>query len=437
MPRSFLSQALQVAGSASYDDAIASPHSAGVAEAQTALEGDLNVMRTLMKDLLGATNWYDTPEMTIKGIADKYFIERITPAGFDNQSSGTGTSTTNFDTAIKTITGHNNGAGDSSTGGVIVDATKAYRIAIRDASTKNPIDDGSGNEVYARLSWSGTQYILNWYSTQSGVEVAYNFTGAINIDVAFVGVSRRYEDLDWNQFIDPSWHDVAGLTGVLDDSNVTTGPWTYLLTGLTTQQQVNNKLDLLGSSANGNGASLIAIEDASAWYATGNIEGALNELETLLGSTTSTTYNFTENNVLADNDYVYPALNKLDLKWGDLASVANGEGASLVGVEDAGAYYTGVNVEAVLQEIGQKIEDVSGWEKVVETTVVPISSGASHTIPGGKTYTLATGANMDVYLDGQLLVAGAANDYQELTTSTISFNFTVPTGKNITYMIRK
>ena len=65
--------------------------------------------------------------------------------------------------------------------------------------------------------------------------------------------------------------------------------------------------------------------------------------------------NFTEDNVLADNDAVYAALDKLDLKWGDLASTTNGEGASLTGVEDAGAYFNGTDVEAVLQEIGATV----------------------------------------------------------------------------------
>jgi len=35
-----------------------------------------------------------------------------------------------------------------------------------------------------------------------------------------------------------------------------------------------------------------------------------------------------------------------------LASTANGEGASLIGSEDAGGYFTGDNVEAILQELG-------------------------------------------------------------------------------------
>lgn len=38
-----------------------------------------------------------------------------------------------------------------------------------------------------------------------------------------------------------------------------------------------------------------------------------------------------------------------------LASTANGQGASLVGIEDAGAYYTGNTVEAALQELGAAV----------------------------------------------------------------------------------
>lgn len=113
----------------------------------------------------------------------------------------------------------------------------------------------------------------------------------------------------------------------------------------------------LNSTSNGEGASIIGIEDASTYYTGTSVEAALNELEAQLGGDTSSTYNFTEDNVLADDDAVYAALNKLDLKWGDLASTANGEGASLVGIEDAGSYFTGTTVEAALQELAADVED--------------------------------------------------------------------------------
>lgn len=436
MPRSLLYQPLQVGASPVYDDTISSPHTAGVAEGQVELNGDLNVLRTLMKDLLGATNWYDTPEMSIKGIADKYFIELIHPNTFDDVATGTGTSSTAFDTAIKAITGHNNGGGTSIAGGVIVNATKPYRIEIRDHDTQNPIDDGGNNEVYGRLTWSGTQYVVNWYSYISGTETAYNFVASVDIDMAYVALSRRYEDLNWDVFLNNGWHDVAGPLGTIDDSNVTTGPWSFLLTGKTTAQQAFDKIDKLGSTASGEGASGVAIYDLLGYYTGLQAEAALQEIATQLGGTNSTTYNFTENNVLADNDTVYPALNKLDLKWGDLASAVNGEGASLVGVEDAGGFFAGTDVEAVLQEIGQDLEDVSGWKKEQETAG-PISSGAAHTLPNSLTYTLGSGANLDVYFRGQLLTEGAANDYIEDTTSTVKFNFTVPASSNLIYCVRK
>lgn len=437
MPRSFLSQELQVSASALYDDAISTPHSQGVAEGQTHIEGDLNVLRTLLKNALGTTNWYDESNMTVNAISDKYFIQRITPSGFDDFASGTGTSTTGLDAFIKAVTGHNDGGGSSIAGGVVVDDTRSYRIALRNASTKNPIDDGQGNEVFGRLAWNGTQYVLNYRSIHNGVESDYTFATSQNIDVSLIAISRRYEDLDWNQFLDPSWHDVAGLTGTLQDSNVSTGPWSFLLSGLTTQQQVNQRVDNLGSTASTEGASRIAIHDAAAWFTGERVEAALTEIKDLFGSTTSATYNFTENNVLADNDSVYPALNKLDLKWGDLASTTAGEGASLVGVEDAAAWFTGTTVEAVLQEIGLKLDNVSGWQKASTTTTAPIASGSSWTIPGGLTYTMANGAHLDVYLDGQLLLEGAGNDYVESSTTQIQFAFTVPNSKNITIAVRQ
>ena len=436
MPRSFLNQALQVAGSVTYNDAIASSNTVGVAEAQANLEGDLNVLRTRMLAIHGATNWYDDPEMTVQAIADKYFIVRIHQSGFDSVSTGTGTTSLAFDTAIKTISGEASGAGSSSAGGVILNATKSHKVHIRTSSDQNPIDDGSGNEVYGRLSWTGTQYQISWFSVVAGTETAYNFTGAQTVDLAYVLVSRRYEDLDWDVFTDSSFHDVASVSGSIDDSNVNTGPFSFLLSGDVTQQDVNAKVDLLGSTANGEGISGIAVEDSSGYFTGTDGEAVLTEIHTQLGGATSTTYNFTEENVLADNDFIYPALNKLDLRWGDLGNTANGEGASLVGIEDSGGNFTATDVEGALAELASSIEDVTGWEKQLETLGAPITSGSNHTLPGSMTYT--TGGNhLDVYYNGQLLTVGASNDYTEVSTTQISFTFTVPTNSNMTYMARQ
>jgi hypothetical protein len=110
-------------------------------------------------------------------------------------------------------------------------------------------------------------------------------------------------------------------------------------------------MSFLASTASGEGASAIGVEDDAAYYTGTSVESVLIELKTQIGGLTSTTFDFAENNVLADDDFIYPALEKLDLKWGDLASTANGEGASLVGIEDADGLFTATNVEAALAEI--------------------------------------------------------------------------------------
>ena len=107
----------------------------------------------------------------------------------------------------------------------------------------------------------------------------------------------------------------------------------------------------LASTTNGEGASIIGIEDASAYFTGNEMETAMNELEAQIGGLTSSTFNFAENNVLADNDSIYPALEKLDLRFGDLESTANGEGASIIGIEDSAGNFTATDVEGALAEV--------------------------------------------------------------------------------------
>lgn len=443
MPRSFLDQLTQVAASATYDDAISNPHTVGVAEGQAHVEGDLNVIRTLMKDLLGETNWYDTAEMSINGIATKLFIQLLHQSGFDNVSVS-GSSTTAFDTAIKTIFGHNDGGGNSTTIGVIVNGTLAHKLLIRDHTTGDPITDANNNEVYGRLSWNGTNYVVSFYSVISGVETAYNFSVSQALDLAFVSMSQNYENLSWERWLDFGFYDLAGFVGTVADTNITVAGMSYFLNGLTTQHAINLRVDELGlADTNNKGAHYVKINDSATggsngYFSGDNVQAAFNELKAQIAGATSTTYNFTNNKILADNDYIYPALNKLDTAWYDLATVnTSNKGANMVGVEDAALVFTATTVEGVLKELYDAIQDVTGWEKVSESTSSPINSGTAHTIPGSKTYTLASGANMDVYYDGQLLLEGTGNDYTEDTTTTIKFLFTVPANANLTFSIRK
>jgi len=79
----------------------------------------------------------------------------------------------------------------------------------------------------------------------------------------------------------------------------------------------------------------------------------------------------------------------------------------------------------------------SSTVKEIEIGFGPLLSGTAHTIPGGREYTPSVdGANMDVYLNGQLLMEGATEDYIEDTSTTIKFTFNLGANSNLTYIIR-
>jgi len=445
--RSFLSQLLQVGGTSIYSDIIANPHTQPVAEGQVTLEDDLNIVRTLLKDLLGDTYWYTAPAWDIKNISGKFFMYRRHEAGLDNVSIS-GASTTAFDTAIKGIPNHGSGGGNSSTRGVIVNSTRAYEVGLRDHSTHNAFDDGSGNEVYGRLSFTGGNYVVTFYSMKAGVETAYTFGASVTADASFVFFSDTYKNLPWDQFLDITFWDVAGFTGTVADTSVTVSGMSYLYNTLVTQHDINLKGDKLGhGDTAAEGAHLVKIDDtasgSNSYFAGLTVQAALNELKTQIGGATSTTYNFTNGtgSLLTDNDYVYPALDKLDQGFVKLMAYDTpAQGATMIGVYDAALVFTATTVEGVLKELYDSIQDVTGWDKQSET-VGPLAAGAPHVLPGGMTFTPSVGGrNLDVYFRGQLLLAGAGNDYTEVAgapSSSIIPLFTVPANSNLIYMARK
>lgn len=70
MSRARLDQKKQLDSSDTYDDALASVHSAGVAEGQADIEGDLNVVRSLIKDIVGDVDWFTTPTKSLNTLSE-------------------------------------------------------------------------------------------------------------------------------------------------------------------------------------------------------------------------------------------------------------------------------------------------------------------------------------------------------------------------------
>lgn len=344
-------------------------------------------------ELADAGNFFatDNAESALQEIGGKQVIYKRASTSLSNITVNGG-STTAFDTALKALVLDNGsftdavGAGSSTVNGILLNSTIAHQLPIRNHNTRDSIDDGSGNIVYGRLTQNAGNYVLTFYSWVSGVETPYSFGANTAIDLSHVYASMDFMKLPATVGINDAsfFGDDAGLTGTIDDSQVVTNSpaFTDLLSGLATQEAVNNKVDDLGSDANGEGASLIAVETGGNFTAT-DVQGALDELFTLIN-----TY---ENIHYAANLAAAYALAASDQDWslGDLVVIEGDTGneserglyeitantgtfpgdaagdytkrldishtAAEVLIADAGSYFTGTQVEAGLDELAAAI----------------------------------------------------------------------------------
>lgn len=421
MARSLLRQLEQIRRSATYDDAVVDVFTSAVAEPTVSgsLEQDMNVFRTLMKDIKGTTNWFDE--------VPKYFDPKFTDAG--STASGVmnlfeiSGKTTDAQTIIVAVEDDYAGSGyavTTASSGILVLVATRYatsanrtglpifasetgdyhdeggdlricRVDIVDMDTGEEIDS-AGSTVYGVLvdgldfggSGEFTDVFIQFYADSSPITMVSGIS-----DIKVVYPQRRVmsdvEEWEWlrTDFVS-SWEgdielieDISNLwsfTGAGD--NITSPTWTST------------------------GANYILFPDPS------DLEGGINALNDGIGDRS-----YIENNYISDNDPISTSLDDLDKALNDIA-------------------------EAVEAGVG---------EKYIESVSVPFSAGTLHSLPTGITYTPDStagreGSNMDVYVDGQLIAADTIalndRDYAETTTSGITFHFDIQVGRNITYIVR-
>lgn len=429
MARSLLRQLEQIRRAATYDDAVSNANTSSVAEPTVSgsLEEDTNILRTLLKQVKGGTNWYDDPGNyfdptdTTAGSADNKAMNISNIKGHtldaktillavlnDNSASGwtvsTGVSgvlmtgiTTQYATptdrtglpiyesTVNSGTYHDEGGTDN-----------VCRVDIVDMDTDAEIVDGSGKTIYAKL-YDGADFA----GTGDGTDVYVRFW-ANNIETTMVsGVSEiaivypqrkrltDMEEYEWlrTDFIS-SWEGDVEL--IEDIQNL----WSY--TGAS-----NDTTDPSWDSTSGNYILASSPTDLTT---------AVNLLNTEVGDRT-----YTASNYITSGDDIAESIDDLDVK---------------------------------LKEIEDELDAASG-DKYTESVSVQISNNVEHILPSSLTYTPDStsgqeGSNMDVYVDGQLLAAdtgsagtNADRDYGETTTSGVTFRFDVQVGRNITYMIRE
>jgi len=78
--------------------------------------------------------------------------------------------------------------------------------------------------------------------------------------------------------------------------------------------------------------------------------------------------------------------------------------------------------------------------KMHEYLTSEIPTHTSHTLPNSETFMMSSGSYLDVYFNGMLMAHTDVlrpHDYQELTTSSVEFNFRVPASNTLTYIIKR
>ena len=498
--RSKLEQETQADRTLTYDDSVSDVNNSNVAETTSvsgSLEDNLNVIRTLMKDIKGSSYWYsdlgsyfdptdtdvgnaENKTLNLTNIKNKTLDSQtiIIPVEADNSGTGFGISTSAsgflyttaiayaeptdrrglpvYDSVTNSGTYHDEGGSDD----VCV-------IDLIDLSTGTEFEDGSGNLIYAKFhdgadfagTGDGTDVYVRFYSNNT----PYTWTGDDPSSIMMVFPIRRV----MNEMAEYEWvrtdfiNGFEGDTELIDDiSNL----WAY--TGAS-----DNESDPTWTSASGN---YILSSDPS------DLESAIDLLNTEIGdrtyTTTSGTHYLTNGEDITDsldalsegiisNDTDIAAnasaissndtdisnlqsdLSVLNSDISDLVSAIGG--ATVSGLDYSSNVYVSdyTSIETAIGALDAALL-VTAPTKYVETTDSDITMNVEHSLPSSAIYTPYStagteGKNMDVWLDGQLLMAdsgvngaNADRDYGETSTSGVTFRFTVYSGTNLTYVVR-
>lgn len=434
MARSLLRQLEQIRRAATYDDAVADVNLAAVAEPTVSgsLEEDTNVIRTILKQLKGTTNWFDAPPTYF----DPTNTDAISTANKSATLSNLAGNTLDSKTIIVAVTDDNSGLGytvsGTSTGVLLSPVTTNYA---------DPADR-TGLPIFASTANNGSYY------DEGGDD------NVCRIDVINTANDSEFVTND-GHIVYAKFHDGADFGG--------TGENTDVYARLYANNTAIDMTSVSGTVENimfvyPNRKSLASMQEhewlrtdfVSSWE--GDIEliediqnlwsytGASNNLGTTTGSWNSTSASY-----LLQSD---PSTLKAALD-----AINDGVGSRIF---SEGNYLTdGSTLTAALDTLDQELKDVADsveagvGEKYVEAVASEITKNTPHTLPYSINYTPEStagreGKNMDVYVDGQLLAAdtgsagaNADRDYGETSVSQVTFRFTIQAGRNITYIVRQ
>lgn len=431
--RSLLTQYEQIYRTRIYDDAVADVNNTAVAEPTTptvsgssdsVLEHDLNVLRTLMKQLKGTDDWFSAPP--------KYFDPSDTDGG----------STPNKDATLTNIAGNT------------LDS-KTIITAVNDSNSGSGFSITPGDEGF--LFTTALPYASD--ADRRGLPIASSVGGAypdegavdnvVGIDLINMETGAEFRDASDN-IIFAKFHDGADHSGTGDGTDVyikfytDAGPYTMTPSDPSSimivypYRKVMSEVDEYEwtrtdfiSSWEGDETIVQQIVDLWGYTGASNDESS-PAWTSISGSPLVTNESSIKDGIEALNsgldDRVYTEENY----------ITSGQSISLsLDVLDTSMY-----------ALSQTVADGVG-EKYTVVLVSDLAAGTPYQLPVGVSYTPDStpgqqGFNMDVYIDGQLLAASsgeagvnADRDYSETSPTHVTFHMDLYQYSNITFVVRK
>lgn len=395
--KSLISQSRQIKASKTFDDTLSmgGDNSARsiFAEGTSYLEEDLNVIRTIIREITGTSNWSDSPITSLNTLDALNDILVLQPV----QTSITSVNGANKATGLNQAVDGTIGTEDL---GYVVEDSNATlalgsdaTVAIRDAGTNMPLLNDNELEIFGILRRnSGDNGItVYFFVDNAGSLTPANIVGDIEVIVP--------ERVNLKNISETALMTNAGFASAV--GSIETGSRVY-------------------TDANDNSASPIFnfVENEDITSAINRISpivgNNVRRTDTISSNTGITSDNFTTTfgtdgaNYLADSDTFIAAIVKLDTQLKTTTDAAS-------------------SVSVIKQ---------------VEILDADINEDVIHVLPNSATYESSNNNAMDVFVNGQLMVsdskAGGANlgDYAENSGTQVTFHFPLEIGDVIVYVIK-
>lgn len=441
MARSLLRQLEQIRWSANYTDDVSNIYTADVAEPNVSgtgsLEGDLNNVRSLMKEMKGSTDWYSD--------LGNYFDPTDTDGSNTENKDLNITSLKNNTLDSKTILIAV--AEDNSGAGFTVTATSSGVLTTSGSITTDYATDADRRGLPIWESAAGA------YFDEGGDN------NTCRVDVLDVDVDGEFDDgtdIIWAKMYDGADNGGTGMGADVYFQFYKGSPGTecdLTGTGVTSVKFIYPKRKLLSEMAE---HEWLRTDFVSSWEGDVELIEDLTNLWNYTGAAdgeTAPSWDQTGSHYLMDGSPtdLEAAINDINVGVGDRDYTTGGD-YSLTDGETVTS-----SLEALNLDVKTNADDIatntaaiaaSSADKYIETLSADLGANVDHDLPYSQTYTPCTtsgqeGKNMDVLVNGQLLCAdtGAAGvnadrDYAELDTNTIKFRFALYENTNVTYIIR-